>query len=99
MADFAPGGYTSVNDDEWPYNPKFQEFAKYFGLKVIKDGKGAYWPYDGVTADRLEKLYVWAKKKAGSDDMSKIKLAVQSIADNFSSVEDREELVEHLARY
>lgn len=73
-----PNRITSQND-EWPYSPKFHEFADFLGLPAAKDSKGVYWRGDSKLAKKIEEIYAWGKYASGSEDIVDVMLAVRRL--------------------
>src|SRR3990167_248315 len=69
----------SILTDEWPYSPKFQDFSRYLGMEGSRDGKGVSWSHDFRTAKKIEEIYVWAKKKAKTEDHNQVKMATYQL--------------------
>ena len=70
---------TRLNTNRWPYDPNFQDFATFLGLKAERDGKGIIWPYSDKTAIKLEDLYKWGKIKSESFKHEDIKRVVYDL--------------------
>ena len=70
---------TLLSTDEWPYSPKFQDFADFLGLPADHDAKGVNWRYDDRTAKKIEELYTWGRSKANTNDHDQIKLTVKNL--------------------
>lgn len=91
-----PNRVTSANQDEWPYSPKFQEFANFLGLPATKDAKGVNWRYDKKTAEKIEELFAWGKDKSGSEDIVDVMLAVRALQRDLGVNWKGKTLVDHL---
>ena len=82
--------------DEWPYSPKFQEFANFLGVPASKDAKGVNWRYDKKFARKIEKIYQWAKLKTKSDDDLDIMIATKQLIRDLGVSFKGATLVNHL---
>lgn len=82
--------------DEWPYSPTFQKFATFLGLTATKDAKGVNWRYDRKTADKIEEIFVWGKKKSKSDDPIDVMLMVKKLKGELGVTFEGKKLVDHL---
>lgn len=85
--------------DEWPYSIKFHEFATFLGLSSDKDAKGVNWRYDKKTAKKIEELYIWGKRKTGSEDPLDIMIAVKQLNRDLGITFRGKKLVDHLWGY
>lgn len=95
MADTGRSTYLGL--DEWPYSPKFQKFAHFLGLSAEKDAKGVF--FDRRLGKKLEELYVWAKKRTGSEDDLDIYTAVKQLQMDLGYTERGESLIHRLWQY
>lgn len=76
--DFQPGTFT-IRNDNWPHDPKFQDFVVFLGLKLEKDKKGVVWPYSDKVAQKVEDLYMWGKVKSNSLEHDDIKKTIYQL--------------------
>ena len=79
MTDLQPGTFSFQPVNEWPFSPKFQDFADFLGLSPDRDAKGVNWRYDKKTSDKMQQIYTWGMVKAKSVDHDQIKEAVYSL--------------------
>ena len=93
----ADTGRNTSMADEWPYSPKFQEFATFLGVPAGKDSKGVNWRHDKKTADKIEKIYAWGKFKSGSDDIVDVMYAVKELRRDLGANFRGITLVKHLS--
>lgn len=90
---------TLLSTDEWPYSPKFQDFADFLGLPADRDAKGVNWRYDDRTAKKIEELYTWGKSKANTDDHDQVKLVVKNLTRGLGVTWVGKSLVDRLWQY
>ena len=88
--------HTRLSTDEWPYSPKFQEFATFLGLPADKDSKGINWQHDKKTADKIEQIYAWGKARSKSDDPVDVMIAVKQLTRDLGVTFRGKPLVDHL---
>lgn len=86
----------TLTKDEWPYSPKFQEFATFLGLPAEKDAKGVNWRQDKKMANKMEALYAWGKYRAESEDIVDVMLAVRQLQKDLGVNSRGKTLVDHL---
>ena len=95
MSDFTAGKF-SIENVNWPDNPRFQNFAGFLGLSLEKDSRGTHWPYRQKVTDKVNEIFTWGKIRSDSQDLEKIKKEVfklkRSVGTNFIG----ETLVEQL---
>lgn len=90
---------TLVENDQWPYNPNFQDFVAFLGLPAEKDSKGTRWNYDQKTAQRIEELYKWGIVKVKSFDHEKVKEVIYNLQKKIGTNWIGKSLVDKLWQY
>lgn len=81
---------------EWPYSPRFQEFADFLGLPSNKDSKGIDWRHDEKTAKKIEEIYAWGKNHSKSEDIVDVMLSVRQLQRDLGVNWRGKTLVDHL---
>lgn len=88
--------HTRFDFNEWPYSPSFQDFADFLGLSSDKDAKGINWRFDKKTADKIQRIYLWGKVRAKTDDHEKIKEMVYNLQRKIGTNWEGKTLVDRL---
>ncbi len=90
---------TNIEPNEWPYSPKFHDFANFLGLSGAKDSRGIYWRGDEKTAGKVEEIYKWGQASSGSDDHTRIKTQISKLQRNLGTNMRGKSLIDLLWQY